>query len=301
MRTQDKERKNMIGEVINVTNDPLNGYIALRSGLTSAIGVVKGNYLAGIAAEAAQGIATWGVTADLAKSFNLLCKSEFKMCSAGSAYFGSIPDLTNRAKVDFTLPQIEATHYNGIGAFCDGTLLTVTATIAALLGPYGGSVLQRTDVVNKLAAYRLLESSTDEAIDARKVQTSAIHPFMMEAIANLELLVDPIINTLLEDSPILYALYWNARKINHFPHGTTIAEGYMLDPLGHGILGGDVFFPLQNKTVVTHLDGSYSYPHFPHGIATPVASHPLFKPNTANPYEIKQGKTISHVFNMIPV
>jgi len=124
---------------------------------------------------------------------------------------------------------------------------------------------------------------------------------MMEGIANLELLVDPIINTLLEDNPTLYALYWNARKINHFPSGTTIAEGYMLDSLGHGIYNGSIFFPLQNKTVLTHLDGSYSYPHFPHGIATPVASATGFHPNTAAPYQIKQGKTVVHTFNMIAI
>jgi len=143
MERKDKERKNMIGEVISVIQNPLNGYITLRSGLTSAIGVVKGNYLDGIAAEAAQGIPTHGVTETLAASFNLLVKAEFKMCSAGSAYFGSIPDLTNRAKVDFTLPQIELNHYNGIGAFCDATLLTITDTIAGLLTPYGGSLIQK--------------------------------------------------------------------------------------------------------------------------------------------------------------
>ena len=266
MTKEDKERKNMVGETINVINNPLNGFIALRSGLTFAIGEVTTQYMNGIKAEALQGIPTGGVTVDLKNSFESLCKAEFKMCSAGSAYYGSTPNLTNRAKVDFTLAQIEAKHYNGIGAFCDGTLLLITPTIAALLGPYGSSALQQADVVAKLAAYRLLESSTDEAIDTRKVQTSAIHPFMMSAIGKLELLVDPIINTLLEDAPALHALYWNARKINHFPHGTTIAEGYMYDPEGHPIYLGNVFFPSTGKTIITHLDGSYSYPHIPHEI-----------------------------------
>ncbi len=301
MKTPDKERKNMALESVHVIISPENDYVTKRSGIAAAIDKPYQEILKGIAAQTKQGIPTHGITTNLGNKFDLLCKAEFKMISAGSAYFASIEDVINRAKVEFTLPQVEANHHNGIASFCDGTLLTITPTIAALLGPFGGSVIQRTDVVNKLAAYRSVETSTEEAIDARVLQTADIHPFIMKSIEFLELYVDPIVNTMLEDYPDHYALYWNARKINHFPHGTTTAEGYMLDPEGHPIYNGQVFFPSQNITLHTLLDGSFTKPHFPFGIAAPVASAPGFHPNVANPYQIKKGKTVSHIFNMVRI
>ena len=301
MRTVDKERKKSVLEVISIVKDPLNDFAGKRSGIVAAIDFPYQEIMKGIQAQTKQGIYIGGVTTNLGDKFELLCKADFKMISAGSAYFGSVPDETNRGKVNFTLAQVEGHHYNGIPTFCDGTLEVITPAIAALLEPFGGSVLQRTDVVNKLQAFRDVESSTDVASDQRKVQTKAIHPFVMKALNYLEVLVDPIINTMMEDYNDLFTLYWNARKIDHFPHGTTTAEGYMLDPEGNPIFNGQIFFPSQNITLHSLLDGSFVKTHFPFGIAAPVASAPLFRPNTANPYEIKKGKTVSHIFNMIPL
>jgi hypothetical protein len=121
----------------------------------------------------------------------------------------------------------------------------------------------------------------------------------MKAITNLETYVDPIVNSMMEDYPSLFELYWNGRKIHHFPNGTTVAEGYVYAPDGiTGLYNASVNFPLQGITVKTYLDGSYSIPKFKHGIATPTATMALYRPNTAAPYEIKLGKTVDHNFIM---
>src|SRR5450631_4205738 len=138
MDRPDKERKNMVLESISIVLDTTNDFVGKRSGIADAIAKAVVQIQKGIQAEANQGISTHGETINLAKQFHFLTKAEFKMCSAGSAYYASIEDEISRSKVNFTLAQIEGKLYNGIGAFCDGTLDLITPTIAALLVPFGG-------------------------------------------------------------------------------------------------------------------------------------------------------------------
>ena len=299
MTTKDKEIKQMLLALLYIHHN-VPEYATERSGIIPVMDKVQTQVQKAIDAQTQQGIPTHGVTTTKGGKFHVLALSLFRLCSAASGYFASIPDEENRAKVAFTLDQIESHLYNGIESFTDGILLVITPAIAALLGPFGGSVVKRDDVVAKLLDWHNYKDKVGVVIGDRKTQTADIHPFVKEGKRIIVIEANPIINTLFEDFPDLYHNWYNSFNIHNFPHGTTVAEGFMLAPDGSGIYGGTVYFPEQNFNVPTMLDGSFLKTHFPHGITTPKATHPLYRTNVANPYEIKQGKTVSHIFHMIP-
>src|SRR5665213_1701781 len=149
MGRSDKELKQMLLQLLYI-RDNVPEYTTERAGFTAPMDKVLIQVNKCIVAETKQGIPTHGVTATKGGIFHMLTHSVFNLCSSGSGYFASIPDEENCVRVAFTLDQIEKHLYNGIESFTEGILDVITPAVAALLGPYGGSVPKRNDVVAKL-------------------------------------------------------------------------------------------------------------------------------------------------------
>ena len=247
-----------------------------------------------------QSVETSGVTTDKGNKFTDLGKKLFKIASAASAYASkpSVNDPILKAKVNFTIVQILEVPYSKIEAFANNIIATITPTaVISNLGPYGVTTTNLTNASNALAAFLLVQNAPQTDITARTVDTADIHPKVKEGKDLLDLQGDNIANTLMDDNHPLFELWHAARKIIHLPHGTTVAEGFVFAPDGiTGIYNAEIKF--GTVIIKTLLDGSYNYPHYPHGVATPTANAAGMNPNTAAPYEIKQGKTVKHNFTM---
>ena len=169
------------------------------------------------------------------------------------------------------------------------------------LADYGVTAVNLTNATDALAAFLLIQNAPQNAIVARKVDTMDIHPKVKEGKDLLDLEGDNITNTMLDDNHTLFELWNSARKIIHFPHGTTIGEGYVLKPDGSPIYNAKITFMPQGFVLYSLLDGSFRYPHFPHGVTTPTAAAREFQDETLPATEIKQGKTVAFKFILSPM
>jgi hypothetical protein len=299
MRREDKEAKQMLLAVnsVNTLNPDIATLRPASVGVMDAVNVQLNKI---IAATVAAGIIITGEAINKEKAFELFIGDVFLLSSAASG-FASKPGFEQpilKAKVNATLAQLLNTPYNLIETVTTNIINAVTPVIASL-SDYGALPpdLARTNL--EFAAFLLIQNDPQSAIITRSTQNSDIHPFVKEGKRLLDEAMDPIIDTLITLRNDIYKSYYTAREIKHFPAGTTIAEGYVFKPDGiTGIYHATVDFPLQGISILTMLDGSYRYPLFPHGIATPTATATGFLPNTASPYEVKQGKTVKHNFIM---
>ena len=264
---------------------------SVMSDLTTILGEI-------ISLQTSQSTVSTGDTVDKENKHYDLSKKLFKIAAATSAYASKpvVNDPVLKAKVNFTLDQISSVPYNKTEAFANNILDAITTGIIANLGDYGVVTADKTAATNALTAYLLIQNAPQAIITERKVDTADIHPKVKEGKDLLTLQGDGIANTLFDDNHTLYELWYAARKIIHFPHGTTLAEGFVYKPDGRtGIYNADV--RIGDITVKTMLDGSY-HTRVPHGVVTPTASAVGYTSQTANPYEIKQGHTGRHDFIM---
>jgi len=238
-----------------------------------------------------------GDTRDKEAKFNLLAHSLFHIASGASAY-ASAPATLNlklKGQVDYTLSKILNEDYSKMEAFSSGIIDLVTPIVSSL-GPYGVVAADLTDANAKHDAYVAVEKKPQTNIDARKAQNAEIHPHLLTAEQILKEQCDPIANTLFKSNFELFEIWFNGRKIKHFPHGTTIVEGFVYKADGvTGIYNALVYFKDQNIQTKTYLDGSYRVVHFPHGVAIPVATFESAS-QKSDPFEVKQGQTVKHNF-----
>ena len=254
-----------------------------------------------IGAQTAQGIETSGDATNKDLKFTDLAKKLFKITSAASAYASTpaVKDAVLKAKVKYTVAQLLDVNYGEIEAVANNIIAAVTP-VQDLLADFGVDATDVTAASDALSAFIKVQSApaTDRA--DKKVQTANIHPFVVAGKALLTEQGDEIANTLLDAKNDLYKTWYSGRNIVHLPHGTTIAEGFVYSADGvTPIYDAKVDFAPQNISVQTFLDGSFSYPHFPHGVTTPTATVPKFVVNTLAPAEIKQGKSVKFNFTMV--
>jgi hypothetical protein len=302
MKRTDKEGKQMLLTMKSLYDDN-PAFATLRPAyvpVMAAVTIVLGKI---IDAQTAQSIVITGDATNKENKFNDLAKALFKIASAASAYASkpSVNDPILKAKVNFTIVEILDVNYNSTQAFANNIINAVSPTaVLSNLSDYGVTALQLTAATDALAAFLLIQNTPQADIATRKTDTADIHPLVKQGKALLLDEGDPIANTTMDDNHTLYSLWYSGRNIVHFPHGTTVAEGFVFGPDGvTGIYNAEVKF----GTVIlkTFIDGSYRYPHYPHGVATPTATATGMNPNTAAPYEIKQGKTVKHNFTMTAI
>ena len=297
MKRNDKEIKQMILEVLGISDDPDNHFETLRSGFTAPMLLVKDEMTAIILLETSTGINLKGDTKDKENKFDLLGQSLFHIASGASAYAGApaVNDLRLKAKVNYTLPKILATPYADMEAFSQGIIDAVTPVMTHLV-PYGVLPANLTDTSDKRDAFIAIQKQPQINIDNRKTLNAEIHPHILKAEQILIDSCDPIANTLFSDHHNLYELWFNTRKIKHFPHGTTVVEGYVYKSDGvTPIYNATIDFPEQRIATKTFIDGSYRVIKFPHGVTTPTANFESSSQRSA-PFEVKQGKTVKHNF-----
>ena len=297
MKRTDKEIKQSILVALGVYDDTDNHFESLRSGFTAPMLLVKSEMTTIISLETSTGINLKGDTKDKENKFYLLGQSLFHIASGARGYAAApaVNDLQLKTKVDYTLPKILKIPYADMEAFSQGIIDAVTPVITHL-APYGVLPANLTDTSDKRDAFIAIQKQPQINIDKRKSLNAEIHPHILKAEQILTDSCDPIADTLFADHHDLYELWYNARKINHFPHGTTVVEGYVFRADGvTPIYNATIDFPEQRITTKTYLDGSYRVIKFPHGITTPTAS---FEGSSqrSEPFEVKQGHTVKHNF-----
>ncbi len=302
MNRQDKEGKAMLLEVQSIFG--LYPNIATqRPSSVGVMGAVTTQVEKIIAAAVAAGTVISGDTVNKENFFTSLVEDLFLGASATSG-FASKPTFEQpilKAKVDFSLSHMLNINYNEIETFGTNVINAITPVIGSLTD-YGYLPADLTRTNLEFADFLAIQNVPQTDITNRKTQNSNIHPFVKEGKRLLDEAMDPIMNTLIKLNPDAFKAYYNARVIHHFPSGTTVAEGFVYGPDGVTPLYlALVTFPLQGLTVRTKLDGSYRIPLFPHGVATPTATMTDFNPQTATPYEVKQGKIVHHNFIMTTI
>jgi hypothetical protein len=299
MKKPDKEGKLMLLTVYSVLDDPANDFETIRAGITLPKGLLKDQILWILNAEIKTVSPTEGDTVDKEHKFDKTCHSVFKIASAASAYYG-VPATANpglKAKVNFTLRKLTGVPYNEAQAFMQG-IIDVVSPITASLEDYGVVAADVTAANHDLKAFVDVQSKPQMNIAHRKVQNENIHPFVKEGKRILTDMIDPIVNTLFDEKPDLYKLYYNAREILCLPHGTTVVEGTVYKTDGvTPIYNATVKFIEQNITVNTKLDGSYRVVKFPAGTTTPeVKFGGVVK--GFEPFEVKLGQTVKRNFKI---
>lgn len=256
-----------------------------------------------IAARIAAGIVISGDTVNKEKAFTLFIDDLF-LCGSAASAFASKPGFELpilKPKVSFTLAQMMNVHYNEVETFGTNVLAAVGTVIGSLSG-YGVLPADITRTNLEFSAFLDIQNVPQTDIDARVTQNANLHPYIKEMKRLYDEAMDPIMDTLIILLPDAYKAYKNARQISHLPSGTTVAEGYVYGPDGvTPFFHASINFPLQGLTVLSKLDGSYRIPLFPHGVATPTATMTGFNPNTAAPYEVKQGHIVHHNFIMTAI
>jgi len=299
MERKDKEGKLMLLEMHSIY-DLHPAYGTLRTGLAAPMGQLTIQIGKIISAETGQSIVSHGDTINKQNKFDTSGHSLFLIASAASGFASSIGGLDPilKAKVDFSLAQILGVNYVSYESFANNIIDAVTPVIGSL-GPFGAVALDLTTATGDLTDFLDVQNVPQVDRDEKRTQTANIHPFVTEGKRILSEMCDPIVNTLFSVDHDLYKTWYNGREIHHLPSGTTVVEGYVYKEDGvTGIYLADVKFPAQNINLKTYIDGSYRYVKFPHGVATPTATVASYPPNTAAPYEVKQGKIVHHNFIM---
>ncbi len=297
MKRTDKEAKQMMLAMHSIYNNPDNHFASLRSGFHEPINLFEAELHKIIDAETKTSLPLRGIKKEKEKKYELLGLALFHIASGASAYASSplVLNYNLKAKVDYPISTILYLPYNKMDAFSQGIIDTISPIIS-LLQPYGVVAADLTDAINKREAFLAVAKNPQIAKGERKIQNANIHPFIVEAKRILTEMCDPIAGTLLKDHPDLFQLWFNTRKIDSFPSGTTIVHGFVYKSNGiTPVYNATITFSEQGLTTKTYLDGSYRIPKFPHGITTAIASYESVS-QKSKPFEVKLGKTVKQNF-----
>lgn len=299
MNRSDKEGKQMLLTVFSVYSNPSNNFATIRPGFVIPMGLVKDEINKINQAETFAGEPITGDTLDKEKKFELMMNAVFHVASAASAYFSAPAsnELASKVRVSFSLSHMLNLPYNEAETFTQGIIDTVTPVIDDL-SPYGVTQPDLDEAILRRKNFIDIQKKPQINIDERKTQNANIHPFVKAGKSILTEMCDPIANTLFTSHHDLYQLWFNARQIIDFPHGTTVVQGFVFKADGQTpIFNAKVFFPEQNITTYTLIDGSYRVIKFPIGVTSPVASYDG-KEQKAQPFLVKQGQTSVQNFKL---
>jgi hypothetical protein len=297
MNKEDYECKQMMLDVYSVLDDADNHFDTLRTGIVAPKLLLKNQLILITTTEKIAVSPITGDAVDKKNKFEKLCESVFKICSGASAYYSAAgtanPEL--KAKVRFTIARLKKIPYSKTEARMQGIIDVVTPIVGSL-GDYGVVAADLTDANQKLKDFVDVMSKPQISIAKRKVQNANVHPYVQEGMRILKEMIDPIVNTMYSDYHDLYVLYYNAREILNFPHGTTVVEGYVFKIDGvTPIYNASVKFMPQNVSVNSKLDGSYRVVKFAIGVTTPeVTFGGVVK--GFDPFEVKLGQRVKRNF-----
>jgi hypothetical protein len=299
MNKPEKEAKQMFLTVYGIYINPDNGYATLRPGFLESMNLLHGVIQNITIAETAAGQPIEGDTTDKANKFEIMCRGIFKVASGATAYYSATatanPGL--REKVDFSLSFLRNMPYGEAEAITQG-ILDVVEPVKDNLNPYGVAPEDVETAKTKRQNFLAVQKVPQINIDERKVQNAIIVPLVKEGKRILWEMADPIANTLYDDHFDLYELWYNAREIVDYPHGTTIVEGRVFKSDGvTPLYNAKVEFVAQKITMFTKIDGSYYAPKFPHGVAEPTITYDTVTLKSS-PFEVKLGKTVMKNFTL---
>ena len=206
---------------------------------------------------------TSGVTLDTILLRNVMTTFALKCGDAVSAYAASVNNNTLRAKVTFTISQMNRFKKEEVDDICETIHFEANANMMAA-GAFGYTLVDVTDLFSAISLYRTSIQNPRQAIITRATAKENIKAMMRDIIDNLyKKQMDKMVNTLKISQPDFHSNYFKARIILDLGSTSAKLRGSLKNTEDIPLVGASVYLALTGTTTkvaetVTTTGGKYN-------------------------------------------